>query len=246
MIDAINRAFSNYDSLQARVERRFSKGLFFLGAYTWSRSSDTASNNPDTAANSHAPESAEYGLSDFDQRQRFVFSSSYVLPFGSNQRWSSSSKAVNEIVGGWQFNSIVTFASGNPFTIATGTDRSNTGVTYQRANYTGKGSGNLPSSQRSVTRWFDTSAFTLAPIGTFGNVGRNTVIGPGTSNFDLSLLKIIDVTERTKVEFRTEFFNAFNKAQFNLPVSDPANLAFGQILSVRPAREIQFGLKLTY
>ncbi|MBZ5653578.1 MAG: carboxypeptidase regulatory-like domain-containing protein [Acidobacteriia bacterium] len=72
--DAINRAYSNYDSLQARVEHRFSKGLYLLGAYTWSRSSDTASYNGNTASNAHAPESAEYGLSDFDQRQRFVFS----------------------------------------------------------------------------------------------------------------------------------------------------------------------------
>src|SRR5438045_271125 len=82
MIDAINRAFSRYDSLQARLEKRFSNTLYFLAAYTWSRSSDTASNNPDNAAYAYAPERAEYRLSDFDQRQRFVFSSTWLLPFG--------------------------------------------------------------------------------------------------------------------------------------------------------------------
>jgi hypothetical protein len=144
----------------------------------------------------------------------------------------------------------VTFASGNPFSVAVaGTDRSQTGVFgggIQYANFVGTGDGSLDRDQRSAQKWFDTSAFVAAPAGTFGNSHRNMLIGPGTTNFDLSIFKTTKLTERTELEFRTEFFNAFNKAQFNNPVADPTNPAFGQIVSVRPAREIQFGLKLSF
>jgi outer membrane receptor protein involved in Fe transport len=244
-----DRAYSNYDSLQARLEKRWTKNLYLLSVYTWSHSRDTSSNNPEMPQNSFAPESAEYGNSYFDQRHRFVFSSGWMLPFGKGQRWSSSNNAVNYIVGGWQFNSIVTISSGNPFTVSAPGDRTNSGVFgggVQRANYTGQGDGILPASDRSVQRWFNTAAFVAAPMNTFGNVGRNTLVGPGTQNFDLALFKIFDLSERAKLEFRSEFFNAFNKAQFNIPVSDPTSPAFGQIISVRNAREIQFGLKLRY
>lgn len=244
-----DRAYSNYDSLQLRVEKRWTKSLFFLGAYTWSHSRDTSSNNPEMPQDSHAPESAEYGNSTFDQRHRFVFSSTWALPFGHGQRFDPDNSVLEHIMGGWQFNSIVTLASGNPFTVAAGGDRSNTGAFgggVQRANYTGTGDGSLPGDERTADRWFDTSAFVVAPLGTFGNVGRNTLVGPGTTNFDLSLSKIFSLTERGKLEFRTEFFNAFNKAQFLIPIADPTSPAFGQVSGVRNAREIQFGLKLTF
>ncbi len=249
VLQAQNTAWSNYHSLQARLEKRVSKSLYFLAVYTFSKSLDTSSNNPEVPQDQRN-QAAEYGLSGFDQRQRFVFSSSWVLPFGKGQRFASSNSVVNQIMGGWQFNSIVTISSGIPFTVGVGgTDRSQTGTFaggFQRANIVGPDNGNLPRGERSVDRWFNTAAFQVAPLGTFGNSGRNIVIGPGTQNFDLSLFKDIRFTERFTLQFRSEFFNAFNKAQFNLPVADPTSPAFGQITSVRPAREIQFGLKFMF
>jgi hypothetical protein len=105
---------------------------------------------------------------------------------------------------------------------------------------------NLPPDQRSVQRWFNTAAFAVAPLGTFGNAGRNIVTGPGTNNWDFSLFKNTRVKEEATLEFRAEFFNIFNHAQFLLPVADPTNQAFGRITSVRAAREIQFGLKFIF
>jgi hypothetical protein len=242
-----DNAYSNYNSLQSRLEKRFTKNLFFLAAYTWSKSLDTSSNNPEQPQDIHNLD-AEYALSSFNQTHRFVFSSSWMLPFGKGQRFAPSSGILNTLVGGWQFNSIVTLATGNPFSVAVaGTDRSQTGVFgggIQYANFIGSGDGSL--DHQTPLKWFDTAAFVAAPAGTFGNSHRNMLIGPGTTNFDLSVFKNTKLTERTNLEFRTEFFNAFNKAQFNNPVADPTSPAFGQIVSVRPAREIQFGLKLSF
>ena len=89
------------------------------------------------------------------------------------------------------------------------------------------GNGSLPASQRSASEWFNTDDFVAAAPGTFGDVGRHTLIGPGTQNFDLSLFKNIPITERTKLEFRSEFFNAFNKPQYNLPIADPTVIRSG-------------------
>ena len=250
-------ATSNYNAVQLRAEKRFSHNLTFLGVYTYSKSLDTSSEAGDsTSGNAGIPQNrlnqrAEYGLSAFDQRQRFVLSYLYQLPFGKGQKFLGSADGlVNVLVSGWQINGITTFSSGNPFTVQVpGVDRSLTGSFgggNQYANVVAGQKANLSSSQRSVIRWFNTTAFALAPMGTFGNSGRNTVIGPGTSNFDFSTFKNTKLTERFTVEFRSEFFNIFNKAQFNLPVFNPTSQAFGQITSVRAARQIQFGMKLLF
>jgi len=241
-----NLAVSSYNAFQLKVEKRFSHNLYFLAAYTFSKSLDSASSaweGPENRQNLRH----QYGLSTFDQRHRFVLSYLYQMPFGRGQEYLNAiGRVANALIGGWQLNGIVAFASGNPFTVLTGQDRSLTGVNAQYANLVGPNNGNLPPSQRTVERWFNTAAFELAPLGTFGNSGRNIVIGPGTNNFDFSLLKNIRITETKTLQFRAEFFNAFNHPQFLLPVADPTSAAFGQILAARPAREIQFGLKFVF
>ena len=250
-------ATSNYNALQVRGEKRFSHNLTFLAVYTYSKSLDSSSEAGDsTSGSAGIPQNrlnqrAEYGLSAFDQRQRFVLSYLYQLPFGKGQRFLGSAEGLlNVLVSGWQINGITTFSSGNPFTVqVAGVDRSGTGAFgggTQYANVVAGQKGNLPSSQRSVQEWFNTAAFMLAPMGTFGDAGRNTIIGPGTNNFDFSAFKNTRLTERFTLEFRSEFFNIFNKAQFNLPNFNPTSLAFGQITSVRAARQIQFGMKLLF
>jgi len=241
-----NLAVSSYNAFQMKVEKRFSHNLYLLAAYTISKSLDSASSSS-TGAQNRQDVRAEYGLSDFDQRQRFVVSYLYQLPFGRGQRYLSAARGLTAaLTGGWQLNGILTFSSGNPFTVAVGQDRSLTGVNYQRADLVGPNHGNLPASQRTVQCWFDTSAFQLAPLGTFGNAGRNIVIGPGTNNFDFSVLKTSQITEGKSLQFRAEFFNILNHPQFLLPVADPTSMLFGQILGVRPAREIQFALKFIF
>jgi len=241
-----NEGISSYNALQLKLERRYSQNLYMLVTYTYAKSLDRGSASG-TGAQDRAHPEGDYGLSDFDQRQRFVASVLYQLPFGRGQRFLSNlSGAPNYVIGGWQLNTIVTHGSGTPFSVAVGTDRSQTGVNYQRANVVGPDNGNLSSDQRSPSHWFNTAAFALAPQGTFGNSGRNIVIGPPTNNVDLSLFKNFPISEQRKLQFRAEFFNVLNHSQFNLPVADPTSPTFGQILSSKPAREIQLALKFTF
>jgi hypothetical protein len=257
IVMAKNIADSNYNALEMRAEKRFSHNLMFLASYTYSKSLDTSSFSGDnTSGAAGTPqnrlcEKCEYGLSAFDQRQRFVLSYVYELPFGKGQRFLGNTAGfANYLVSGWQVNGITTIASGNPFTAEVlGGDRAQVGTFsggVQLANVVPGQNGNLPSSQRSVQQWFNTAAFTLAPLGTFGNAGRNNLIGPGTNNFDFSIFKSNRITELTRIELRAEIFNIFNHPQFLNPVSDPTNQAFGRITGTRPAREIQFGVKIVF
>ena len=246
-------ANSNYNALQVRFEKRYSHNLSFLSAYTFSKSLDNASNTCDISSCNSAQNNrdlrAEYGPSSFDQRHRVVVSPIYMLPFGRGQKYGSSLPGgINALVRGWQFSTIVTFASGTPFPVqVNGGDRTQTGTFgggKQYANCIGEGM--LPSSQRTVERDFNTSAFAVAPLGTYGNCGRDILTSRGTNNWDIALLKDTQISERTTLQFRTEFFNAWNHPQFLIPVFDPTSQAFGRITSVRPAREIQFALKLLF
>jgi hypothetical protein len=246
-------ANSNYNALQMRFEKRYSHNLSFLSAYTFSKSLDNASNTCDISSCNSAQDNrnlrAEYGPSSFDQRHRFVLSPIYLLPFGSGQKYLNSlPRGLNALAKGWQFTTIVTFASGTPFPVqVTGVDRTQTGTFgggKQYANCIGQGM--LPSGERTVERDFNTSAFEVAPLGTYGNCGRDILVSRGTNNWDIAFLKDTALTERATLQFRTEFFNAWNHPQFNIPVFDPTSQAFGRITSVRPAREIQFALKLIF
>ena len=248
-------ADSNYNAFELRAEERLSHNLSFLAVYTFSKSFDTSSFSGDSSSGAagipqnRLNEKGEYGLSAFDQRHRFVMSYVYALPFGAGQRFLTRASGVSGfIVSGWQINGITTLASGNPFTAQVlGGDRSQTGTFgggVQRANVVAGQNPNLPNP--SVQEWFNTAAFTVAPLGTFGNEGRNNLIAPGTVNFDFSAFKTTRITESVRVELRAEMFNIFNHPQFLSPVSDPTNQAFGQITAARPAREIQFGLKLKF
>jgi hypothetical protein len=189
---------------------------------------------------------AEKGLSNTDTPQRLVFSFSAMAPVGRGSNHLNSGVA-GKILEAWQLNAIGTFQSGQPLQIVAGYDTSQTGLTRAewRANCNGTPSANFTPT---VNKWFDTSVFSQPPIYTFGTCstspGPRT---PGMSNIDLSLFKNIRFGERYSLQFRAEFFNAFNKTQFGPPdfgVTDPQ---FGAISSVNvPPRQIQFSLKFYF
>jgi hypothetical protein len=211
-------------------------GVSFLANYTYSKSIDLDSGGAGSDENQDASNIAgDRGLSDFDVRQRFVASASWELPFFRHNRY----------LGGWQTNAIATFQSGFPLNI-TAADTSGAGsFTVLRADRTGD--GNLPRDQRTILRYFDTTAFQAPRPGTFGSSGRNVIIGPGINNWSLSVLKSTRVRESMTLQLRGEAFNAFNHAQFFAPgssVSTPAT--FGRISSARAPRNIQLGLKLIF
>jgi outer membrane receptor protein involved in Fe transport len=244
-----NIASSNYHSLQVKAEKHASHGLYFLSAFTYSKAINDL---PEICCNApFAQDSynlgAERGRADFDQKLRWVLSFDYQLPFGGS-RSHIDNRAMNLAFGGWHLGGIYTLASGFPFSPYLGFDPSNTG-TQGIVRPDQLRDGNLPSGQRSPARWFDVDAF-AAPTGfAFGNAGRNVLTGPGQNTFDWSLRKEFPVTEAQRVEFRAEFFNAFNHPNFAQPdnfIDDDPGSA-GVITSIAiPQRQIQLGLKYSF
>ncbi|HZS53793.1 MAG TPA: TonB-dependent receptor [Bryobacteraceae bacterium] len=243
------RGPSSYNGLQLSAEKRFSAGLSFLGAYTYSKSLDEGaggnSSTGESRINIQNPRNvaADYGLSNFDYKQRFTLSAIYDLPFGHGRKFLGNANAIENVVaGGWQVTSIVTLQSGAPFSVSLATPTANTG-TFTRPNRICD--GNLPTSQQSISEWYNISCFVAPPIYTFGNAGRNILIGPGLATWDLGGDKDFRLTERFGLQFRSEFFNVLNHANFGLPNGSIGSTAAGTVTTViTNARQIQFALRL--
>ena len=227
---------SNYNSLQVRFEKRPTHGLQFQAAYTWSHALDDASSASLGSQNAgdfrfQNDPLLEYGNADFDVRQRFVLSYAYDLPFGKNKAFGGNASGVwNQIIGNWQVAGIVIATTGNWYTptdIATNLSTSDGGgevASASRPNVVGNPNGH-PCVRGTL---FNTCAFaTNTVIGSFGDAGRNIIQGPGTQNWDISLFKIFPISEQKRLEFRAEFFNAFNHydPEFDNPGSFNTNIA---------------------
>jgi hypothetical protein len=245
-------AKANYNSLSVKLQRRFSKGLTYMTGYTWSKSVDDGSAIrvhdtdvlfPQSSYNLHA----QRGLSSFHQSHRAVTSVLYDLPVGRGRRFLNRGGAADAIVGGWELGSIFTLQTGFPMTVTDGgKDQSNTGITYDRPNATGQ-YAILPGGVRNPQRWFNTDAFKLQPFGTFGTAGRNTVITPGSVQWDFSVHKEFRVLEGQALQFRFEAFNFPNHANWGNPDNAITNSSFGTITSTRTnMREMQVALKYTF
>jgi outer membrane receptor protein involved in Fe transport len=244
------RGNSNYHSLQLKVEKHLSRGLYFLSAFTYSHAED---DTVPICCNQPWPDDSYNlqllkGLADYQQKFRWVTSFDYELPFGKGQPFMNRNRALDLMFGGWHASGILTATSGFPFTPQMETDSSNTG-TQGFTNPDRIGNGNLSSSQRSLYQWFNVAAFVDAQPYTFGNSGYNVLIGPGLVNLDLGVRKIFSVTERQKVEFRAEFYNALNHPNFGLPNSDidAGPGASGTITSLNGnMRTVQLALKYRF
>jgi hypothetical protein len=263
-----SRGDSSYNALQVDVTRRISVGLSVRGVYTWSKTLDdgdslnqtTAGNAPGLVSNPFNL-AVDKGLATFDVRNVGVVNAIYALPFGRGQGYASDLEGwKNGLVGGWSVASIVTAESGFPFTPQLSYNPSNNGDTrnpvrpFLNPNFKGSVVIGNPS------QWFNPAAFIAPPStsGFYGNVGRDTYIGPGLATWDFSVLKDTAVRERLTVQFRAEIFNILNRANFNTPnliVFTPptaTNLTglsgtAGAITSTSTtARQVQFGLKLLW
>jgi hypothetical protein len=244
-------ANSNYNALNVKVTRRFSTGLTYLAGYTWSKSIDDASGIRTLGADTLFPQNSycvkcERALSVFDTRNRIVTSLLYELPFGKGKRFLNTGGIANQVLGGWNLSSIITIQPlGFPLTVMDG-DVSNVGGGFDRPNATGQGTA-LARDRRTVFEWFNTGAYVQQPDFTFGNVGRNTVIGPGIVEWDFSTLKNFHFTESRFLQFRFEAFNFLNHPNWGDPDTYLPDGTFGQIASTRTAmRQIQLSLKLVF
>jgi len=243
-----SRGNSTYHAFQLKAEKRTSHGLYFLSAYTFSKS---INDQPEICCNSPWPQdsynlAAEKGLSDFDNRQRWVTSFDYELPIGKGKSFLNQGGVLEKIVGGWHIGGIVTFRSGFPFSPAIGFDPTNTGSQgLMRSNQIG--SGHL--SNPSPNLWFNINDFPVPTCTCYGNARKNVLEGPGEKGADLSARKLFALTEQVHLEFRAEFFNAFNHAVFTQPdnfIDDGPGTAGVITDTVIPQRQIQFALKLSF
>jgi hypothetical protein len=216
-------AISNYNSLQAVLNKRFSQGLNFSFSYVWSHFLDDL----DTAGwgshggsqfvqNSYVP-SKNYGNANFDIRNAFRGYAIYELPFGRNKRFLNNNLLLDELVGGWQLASTIVVQSGQPFTavMASGTNSYSLGGNNFR--WFPNVVGNPKLQNRGPKQWFNEAAFAAPDPGTFGDERRNQLTGPAFSLVNLSLGKTFAVTEAVHVQVRADANNAFNHPSFNLP-----------------------------
>jgi len=236
-------AHSNYNSLQVLVEKRFSHGLQFQGAYTYSKSLDNASSFESTL--NPVNFNSTYGPSLYDARHRFVFSYVWQLPIPKYQGFAG------KLLNGWQWSGILTFQSGFPIRITSSDDIEEFSSFFFEA--PGEPNLNGPFHTWNVRNHngfvFDPSQFTndtVAP-GTVGNAPRSICCSPGINNIDMGLVKDTPIGERIRMEFRAEAYNVANHAQFYDVDGDISNGSdFGFAQKVREPRLFQFALKFLF
>ena len=253
---------ASYNSLQVDVNHRFSHDLFLRGVYTWSKALDdgdslnatTAGNAPGLVSNPYDVK-ADWGPATYDVRNLGVISAVYGLPFGNGKRFAGGlGKVGNGVVSGWSVNSLVVLQAGFPYTPQLSYNPSNNGDTrnpvrpFINPDFHGSATLGKPS------QWFNPSAFLQPPAnsGFFGNLGRDTLVGPGLATWDFSAVKDTAIHERLNLEFRAEIFNLLDRANFNTPnliVFTPTGVSgtAGAISSTSTtARQVQFGAKLLW
>ena len=256
---------SFYHALQVDLNHRFSRGLSFRGVYTFSKTLDdgdslnatTSGGGPALASNPFNLRT-DWGLATFDVRHIAVISGTYTLPIGHGKRFLGDLGGFgNAAASGWTVNSIVTLQGGFPFTPQLSYNPSNNGDTRNPVRPFANPAFTGPVILGTPAKWFDPNAF-LAPANTpanagfYGNLRRNTLIGPGLATWDFSVLKDTRIREQLNFQFRAEIFNILNRANFNQPnavVFTPSGVSptAGVITSTTTtARQVQFGLKLLW
>ncbi len=251
---------SSYNALQLEIVRRLAQGLQFRAGYTWAKNLDMNSALTGAQANNQAQmvldrndPRRDWGRSALNVTNQGSISAHYEFPLGHHKQGPRSARGlVNQLIGGWQANGIATVLSGFPFTPQDGSNVSGDGDTRNPDRPEVNPSFSGPILLRNPAQWFSPNAFSLPAAGTYGSLGRGTLNGPGLADVDVSLAKDSAVSEKIKVQFRAEFFNVLNRANFDTP--NPIVFSSGAISSTAglitatatTSRQIQFGLKLLF
>ena len=248
-----NGGTSNYNALQVAVNRRFTRGLQFGVAYTWSKTMDYADNDRDAVASFRPLRIWNYGRAGFDQTHIFVLNYTWDLP-RATRLWDNV--VVKALFDNWQVSGITAFVSGTPSGIGFSTvDNADIAGGGDGARVVVIGNPILPRGDRSFDRWFNTSAFARPARGDFGNAPKDVIRLPGTNNWDISLFKNIPLrSERTSFQLRWELYNAFNHTQFSGvdttarfdTAGNQVSASFGRVTATREPRYMQLSLRLTF
>jgi hypothetical protein len=256
MISQPSWGSSSYNALQIRVQKQLSRGLIFLASYANSKWIDQSDGIPNGYGNETFSQnlynlSADRALSSLDVSQRLVASWVYELPFGNGKAFGGTwPKWVDQVLGHWQWNGIITLETGFPITLSTANNTSNS---YSQVLYPNEnGDPALPggrSTNDKLNEWFNTSVFSQPAPFTYGNAPRTlpNVRTDGARNLDLSAFKYFSVGERLKLQLRAEFINAFNTPRFDSPGTVLGTSTFGIVSDdVNNPRQIQMALKLFF
>jgi hypothetical protein len=229
--ETVSSGNSNYNSMITRLEKRFSQGLTFQTNYTLSKA--IADQGTPDMLNTRLGR----GPANIDNRHRLVTNFVYLVPTPGKL-----TGPLNTIISGWQMSGILTLRSGQSLTPVLSADNSHTLSFTDRPDLV----GDWHISNPSPSGWFNKDAFRIPQAFTFGNAGTGILYGPPLKQFDFSLMKVTNVTERERLEFRAEFFNLTNHPNFYNPNVTFDSASFGRVSSALDAREIQFGLKLIF
>ena len=244
-----------FNSLQVNLTHHVTHGLTLLTNLVWSKNIDNASAANEGNAGPPNPFNLQSGrgVSDFDQKIRYNAAVNYLFPN------SHGSRVVGAFTNGWHGNGIVKLASGLPITITSGVDNSVSGVGNDYADFVPGVSPRRPAGASKIRDWFNPAAFRKNAIGTFGDVPRNSLRGPGYADFDLSLVKDIVPERRIHGQFQAESYNLFNHTTLANPTSSVSSGTFGQITSTSSStgtvnmtsvagspRVFQFGAKILF
>ena len=251
-------ASANYNSLQAQLTKKMAHGFNLTAGYTYSKSLANNEGEEGAGADSWAGLSqndndigSEYARDMNDTRHRVTFSSVADLPFGHGRRFGAGmGRFTDALLGGWEMSGILSAQTGFPETPQSGMDFANVGTGSWRPDRLCD--GNI--SNRSINHWFNDACFTTTFLAAdndngiyrFGNSTRSAITGPGMMNIDFALMKNFQMGERWKAQFRAEFFNAFNHANFGDPHMNMTDDSYNTITSAGQPRDIQFGLKFTF
>jgi hypothetical protein len=258
-----NKFWGNYNAIQGQLQRRFSHGVQFIAAYTFSKCLNVDGGEFDNYPQNTYDIAADYGPCQQNFPHLFVFSGVYTLPFGRGEEFGGGvGKGMNLLIGGWNISDITQIHSGVDFSAGLAEDNANTGTAgTQRANYVPGCQLKPAGFHQSVKAWYNPACFVIPPEYTFGNTERNGYRGPDYDDSDIAVFKNFNITESKFFQFRAESFNTFNHTNLSPPggtatgssaqiggtvQTNVDSSTFMQILSAAPARQIQFAMKFVF
>jgi hypothetical protein len=248
LLTSSDTGHGDFKGLSARLDKRFSGGLFFTGSYQISRNQDN--NSGEIEANDTAfawDHEADWALSRYDRPHRASVSFGYDLPWGTGKRWLSGGGVLSNVLGNWQVAGAIRMQSGVPFSVSVSAVQNLGSFVPQRADFAAGREGDKGAlADPTQLRWFDVTAYRVPAAGFQGQAGRNTLRGPAYRKTDLAVSKRFPIGATSRFEFRAEIFNLLNTTNFGTPAANISNVNAGIISIADDARNGQLSARVAW